>query len=112
MPILLGLKLIEPYGAAYARLRSSSGQTTIALHLMEPGKSPAGDGGVRLYLETRHLDKLCKHLEAVGVKFSEPPKMMPWGWRHAYLEDPNGHEVSLYTAGRKGFQKSVMPKPQ
>jgi hypothetical protein len=31
---------------------------------------------------------------------------MPWGWRHAYLDDPDGHEVSLYWAGRKRFQKT------
>jgi hypothetical protein len=23
------------------------------------------------------------------------PEVMPWGWKHAYLDDPDGHEVSL-----------------
>jgi hypothetical protein len=31
---------------------------------------------------------------------------MPWGWEHAYLNDPDGHEVSLYWAGDKRFRKS------
>ena len=34
--------------------------------------------------------------------------MMPWGWRHAYLNDPEGHEISLYWAGEQRMQKSVM----
>jgi hypothetical protein len=33
---------------------------------------------------------------------------MPWGWRHAYLRDPDGHEVSLYWAGKARFKKTVM----
>jgi hypothetical protein len=27
------------------------------------------------------------------------PQDMPWGWRHAYLKDPDGHPLSLYRAG-------------
>jgi len=30
---------------------------------------------------------------------------MPWGWKHAYLDDPDGHEVSVYTAGAKRLRK-------
>jgi hypothetical protein len=30
---------------------------------------------------------------------------MPWGWKHAYLDDPDGHELSLYWAGKKRLQK-------
>jgi len=36
---LLGFKEIEVYHNAYARLRPASGQGTIALHLIEPGKT-------------------------------------------------------------------------
>jgi len=105
---LLGFKVIEVYHNAYARLRSASGQGTIALHLIEPGKTlPPGDG-IRLYFEIRGLDKVCRNLEAAGTSFTQPPKMMPWGWKHAYLNDPDGHEVSLYWVGRKRLQKSII----
>jgi catechol 2,3-dioxygenase-like lactoylglutathione lyase family enzyme len=107
---LLGFKLIEQFATAYARLRSPRGQTTLALHLLEPGKTLTGAGGVRLYFETKDLDKTCEILEAAGVVFTQPPKMMPWGWKHAYLNNPDGHEVSLYSAGGKRFQKTTMPK--
>jgi hypothetical protein len=32
--------------------------------------------------------------------------MMPWGWRHAYLNDPDGHEISLYWAGEKPHEEN------
>jgi len=35
------------------------------------------------------------------------PKRMPWGWDHAYLDDPDGHEVSLYWAGTKRLRKTA-----
>jgi uncharacterized glyoxalase superfamily protein PhnB len=92
----------------YARLKAAQGDGTLALHMVEPGKTlPPGDG-IRLYFEVKELDKFCGRLQAAGVKFSQMPKLMPWGWRHAYLDDPDGHEVSLYWAGAKRFTKSKM----
>ena len=105
---LLGFKVIEVYPQAYARLRSAQGQTTLALHVIEPGKTMPPGTTIRLYFETRDLEKVCKNLEAAGTLFTQAPKVMPWGWKHAYLNDPDGHEVSLYWAGRKRLQKTAM----
>ena len=38
--------------------------------------------------------------------------MMPWGWRHAYLNDPDGHEISLYWAGGNRMKKTMMKAAQ
>ncbi|HLJ45065.1 MAG TPA: VOC family protein [Bryobacteraceae bacterium] len=105
---LLGFKLIEQYGPSYARLRATKGQGSIALHRAEANQ-PVHSDGVRLYFEIKDLDKFCVRLQKSGA-LSEPPKMMPWGWRHVYLNDPDGHEISLYWAGRKRLQKTVMRK--
>ena len=72
----------------------------------------AGDVVVyaRKYFEVRGLNKFCKKLEAAGAKFSKPPAMMPWGWKHAYLNDPDGHEISLYWAGSKRLKKGKPAK--
>jgi predicted enzyme related to lactoylglutathione lyase len=106
---LLGLKLLEEFRGGpkivYARLKAPAGTGTIALHLLEPGKSAAAEG-VRLYFEIRNLETFCKKLEAAGGKLSKPPAMMPWGWKHAYINDPDGHEVSLYWAGAKRLKKT------
>ena len=107
----LGFKLIEDYRhegkSVYARLQAPAGDGTIALHQAGPGASVASDG-VRLYFEVRELDDFCLRLRKRGFVFTQQPQMMPWGWRHAYLNDPEGHEISLYWAGEQRMQKSVM----
>jgi catechol 2,3-dioxygenase-like lactoylglutathione lyase family enzyme len=91
----------------YARIRAPRGDSTIAIHRLEQGKFVPPDEGVRLYFEVKNLEPFCKKLEAAGIALSKPPKMMPWGWTHAYLDDPDGHEVSLYWAGAKRLQKTA-----
>jgi catechol 2,3-dioxygenase-like lactoylglutathione lyase family enzyme len=107
----LGFKLIEDFRyegkPVYARLRAPGGDGTIALHLAGPGASIASEG-VRLYFEIRDLDDFCRSLQRRGFYMTQLPRMMPWGWRHAYLNDPDGHEISLYWAGENRMKKTVM----
>jgi len=108
----LGFKMIEKwerYGkVGYARLRAPRGGSTIALHALDSGQKLRPDSeGLRLYFEVRDLEQFCKKLEEAGVELSEPPRMMPWGWKHAYLKDPDGHELSLYWAGAKRLRASA-----
>ena len=107
----LGFRLIEDYRhegrSVYARLQAPAGDGTLALHQAGPGASVASDG-VRLYFEVCNLDEFCQKLRKRGFVFTQQPQMMPWGWRHAYLNDPEGHEISLYWAGEQRMQKSVM----
>jgi len=108
---LMGFKLIEDFRyegtAVYARLRAPGGDGTIALHQAGPGASMASEG-VRLYFEVRDLDGFCRKLQQKNFYITQLPKMMPWGWRHAYLNDPDGHEISLYWAGENRMKKTVM----
>ncbi len=108
---MMGFKLIEDFRyedkPVYARLRAPGGDGTIALHLAGPGAS-VGSEGVRLYFEVRDLDGFCRKLQQKGFYITQLPRMMPWGWRHAYLNDPDGHEISLYWAGENRMQKTVM----
>ena len=105
----LGFEVVDSHAGAYARLKSPAGTATIALHAVEPGQviTPKAEG-VRLYFEVKGLDAFCKALARKGVKFDQMPKDMPWGWRHAYLRDPDGHEISLYWAGEARFGKTVV----
>jgi catechol 2,3-dioxygenase-like lactoylglutathione lyase family enzyme len=104
----LGFRVIEQFGEGYARLRSPAGSTTIALHQLGEDVHSADAPGIRLYFETKQLDRLCNKLAAAGVAIKKTPQQMPWGWRHAYLDDPDGHEISLYWAGSKRLRKSRM----
>jgi catechol 2,3-dioxygenase-like lactoylglutathione lyase family enzyme len=112
---LLGFRLVDEFRhegrPVYARLRAPGGDGTIALHLAGPGTSLASDG-VRLYFEIRELDDFCRKLQAKGFYITQMPRMMPWGWRHAYLNDPDGHEISLYWAGENRMKKTVMRTAQ
>jgi catechol 2,3-dioxygenase-like lactoylglutathione lyase family enzyme len=108
---LLGFKLIEDFryenAPVYARLRSPGGDGTIALHQVGPGESVSSDG-VRLYFEVRELDEFCRKLQQKNFYITKLPRMMPWGWRHAYLNDPDGHEISLYWAGENRMKKTMI----
>lgn len=108
---LMGFKLIEDFRhqgmSVYARLRAPGGDGTIAIHMAGPGTSLASDG-VRLYFEIRELDDFCRKLQNKGFYITQLPRMMPWGWRHAYLNDPDGHEISVYWAGENRMKKTVM----
>lgn len=105
----LGFELLEEYRGGdtlfYARLRVPGSAATVALHVVHPG-DPMHPGGVRLYFEVKRLEWFCDKLAAAGVVFSKMPEMMPWGWKHAYLNDPDGHELSLYRAGTKRLKKA------
>jgi|SRR5581483_1873313 len=108
---LLGFKLVDEFQhegiPVYARLRAPGGDGTIALHLAGPG-TPLTSDGVRLYFEIREVDGFCRKLQAKGFYITQMPRMMPWGWRHAYLNDPDGHEISIYWAGENRMKKTVM----
>jgi catechol 2,3-dioxygenase-like lactoylglutathione lyase family enzyme len=112
---MMGFKLIEDFRyegtPVYARLRAPGGDGTIALHQAGPGVSVASDG-VRLYFEVGELDDFCRKLQQKGFYITQLPRMMPWGWRHAYLNDPDGHEISLYWAGENRMKKTVMKAAQ
>jgi len=106
---LLGFKPLEEFRhegrCVYARLKAPRGNNTIALHQIEPGKE-LHPGAIRLYFETDDLKRFCKSLEKAGGVLTQQPKKMPWGWTHAYLNDPDGHEVSIYSAGQKRLKRS------
>jgi len=108
---LLGFKIVDEFRhesrPVYARLRAPGGDGTVALHMAGPGTSLASEG-VRLYFEIRELDDFCRKLQAKHFYITQMPRMMPWGWRHAYLNDPDGHEISLYWAGENRMKKTVM----
>jgi len=50
---------------------------------------------VQLHFEVKDVDAEYQRLREAGVEFSEPPKDMPWRWRHAYTSDPAGHTVEI-----------------
>ncbi len=97
----LGFSQIEVGLPGYARIGAPEGDATIGLHRISSQPGPPWNEGVRLYLELEDLDGVCRVLVERGVEFEQLPQDMPWGWRHAYLRDPDGHLLSLYFAGEQ-----------
>ena len=89
---LLGFKEIEQIPGEYARLQSANSDSTLALHFTKSRRLLA-PGGVWLYLEVGQLTQLCRNLQAAGIRFSQEPELMPWGWWQAFLQDPDGHDL-------------------
>ncbi|MBL9080007.1 MAG: VOC family protein [Planctomycetes bacterium] len=107
----LGFRVVDEYPGAYARLAAPKGNGTIAIHVLEPGQwLDPKRGGMRLYFEVQPLAAFCKRLARDGVVFDQPPQRMPWGWQHAYLRDPDGHELSLFFAGPARLRPTRKPR--
>jgi catechol 2,3-dioxygenase-like lactoylglutathione lyase family enzyme len=75
------------------------------LHLCEvggrrgrrPPKSQVGNTGI-LLVTTEPFTRTCARLKRRRVRFSLPPKKLPWGWVAKFL-DPDGNEFWLMPAG-------------
>jgi catechol 2,3-dioxygenase-like lactoylglutathione lyase family enzyme len=108
---LLGFKLIEDFPMRVRRcMRACARRVAMGPSpciRSGPAVSVSSDG-VRRYFEVRDLDDFCRKLQKKGFYITQLPRMMPWGWRHAYLNDPDGHEISLYWAGENRMKKTVM----
>jgi hydroxymethylpyrimidine/phosphomethylpyrimidine kinase len=85
----LDLRLIvDSPGTPYARFEAAGG-ATLSLH----GDQPA------VYLECDDLDARVTALVSAGLVFDSEPADRDWGWREAWLVDPAGNRVCLYSAG-------------
>lgn len=90
---VLGLEVLEDFGD-FVRLGTGA---DVGLSLHVAGRLEAACQGVELNFEVDDVDRTHRDLADRGVAFTQPPKDMPWGARHAYLRDPDGHPVSLFT---------------
>jgi catechol 2,3-dioxygenase-like lactoylglutathione lyase family enzyme len=103
---LLGLIPIKE-GPGSTRLGTGDGTGWLSIHGLTDNEQPPWNDGVMLHFETDELDAVCERLDQAGVTFWQKPRMMPWGWRHAYVYDPGGHVVSLYDP-RDGRAQAVI----
>lgn len=113
----LGLTRIVDSLPRYARLECPDGEATLSVHEAETrpvgrvrdtsftpeaetrpvGRAPSSN--IVLYFECPDLDAEYERLTTLGLEFTEPPTDKTWLWREAYLNDPNGNHICLFTAG-------------
>jgi predicted enzyme related to lactoylglutathione lyase len=98
----LGWKTLEDDPEHWTTVGDRSGKFRV--HLCElndkpgqrPPKSEVGNTGILLTTD-EPFRRACATLKRKGVKFSFPPKKLPWGWVARFL-DPDGNEFWLYPA--------------
>jgi predicted enzyme related to lactoylglutathione lyase len=59
-------------------------------HGKKPPRSEVGNTGILLQTNEPFL-RVCARMKKQGVRFSMPPKKLPWGWVAKFL-DPDGNE--------------------
>ena len=59
---------------------------------------PVGSAGIELVIRVPDVDEAYRRLTAAGVAFESPPADMEWAARHAWLRDPSGYRLSIYSA--------------
>ena len=97
----LGLVQIVDSPPRYARFECPAGDeggepATLSLHHAEGW---TGRDYPAVYFECDDLDAEHARLEALGMRFDSAPVDQPWNWREAWLRDPAGNRVCLYSAG-------------
>ena len=53
--------------------------------------------GIEVVIRVEDVDASYARLRAGGVDFERPPVDQAWGARHAWLRDPSGYRVSIYS---------------
>ncbi len=101
---VLGLKLNYDHGE-FVSLTTSNG-AWIGLHLAEKPEEITSPG-IELDFKVDDVDREYERIKALGVPLKGPPEDMPWKWRHLFLRDPDGYNISLYT---RLVRKTVNPK--
>jgi hydroxymethylpyrimidine/phosphomethylpyrimidine kinase len=91
----LGLTQIVDSPPRYARFESSAG-STLSIHSVD---SVADSTGVTIYFEVADVDVTVAELRTGGLEIDAEPIDQSWLWREAYLHDPAGNVICIFSAG-------------
>lgn len=62
-----------------------------------PGEPLGNPERLQIRFAVGDVDTEYQRLRSAGINFKEPPRDMPWRWRHAYTSDPAGHTVEIWS---------------
>ena len=93
---LLGLKIIVDALPRYVRFECPDGDATFSIHEMD---TVSKENSIVIYFEDNNLEGLVHQLKEKGITFTQDITEQPWLWKEAHLEDPDGHNIILFSAG-------------
>ena len=88
----LGLVVLAE-GGGYLRLGGGGG---FDVGVEERPASEVGAPGMELELQVPDVDALATALRDAGIDLTEPSDQ-EWGARHAWLHDPDGYRLSIWS---------------
>jgi catechol 2,3-dioxygenase-like lactoylglutathione lyase family enzyme len=94
----LGLEQIVANYPDYARFVCPDGDSTFSLHGLAAGE-PLPPQETSVHFECDDLDTKVSELKGKGIEFDVDPTDMPYLWREAFLRDPDGNQIVLFSAG-------------
>ena len=89
----LGLQ-VDDWGDGYVRVHGRDG-TYVGME--ERPADQVASGGIELVLRVDDVRARYGELVGRGVAFEGPPEPQEWGAVHAWLRDPDGYRLSIFT---------------
>lgn len=89
---MLGLDLLAEY-PGYLRV----GDERFHVGIEEGVSEEIGAPGIELTIQVDDVDAAFARLRDQGVDVTSEPADMSWGARHAWLRDPDGYTLSIYS---------------
>jgi catechol 2,3-dioxygenase-like lactoylglutathione lyase family enzyme len=86
---------VERWGDGYVRIRGDEG---FFIGMEERPPQEVGGRGIEIVVRVDDVDRRYQELIAAGVRFTAPPADQEWGARHAWLRDPDGYPVSIFSS--------------
>ncbi len=104
---VLGLQEVRrhksPRGSELVFLKAPESEELIELTYF-PGSGPVQVQAdlTHLAFEVDSLEAFAKHLEKLGMKYSDGPTLKPDGSGFAFIDAPEGYEIELMQRGKAG----------
>ncbi len=89
----MGLEVTVEDGG-HARLQGSEG---FFIGLEEGSPERIGSAGIEIVIRVDDVDRRHAALIDAGLVFVAPPADQEWGARHAWLFDPDGYRLSIFS---------------
>ncbi len=89
----LGLQLLDDRGV-YIAIGGNGG---FAIGIEEVPKDSVSSEGPEITLRVDDVDATIERLKSFDIEIEEGPADQPWQARHAWLRDPDGRRMSIYS---------------